>query len=425
MEKLVDVKQGVRVGIRPDEQYADETVWADGRNVVFSTGSVRPTLSQSYFIAQSTKVPITCLQEILIDGVKHLFWGSLDWLWHYEEGEEVYNSSDTVLAIPAGGYGMTRRQLWHSTKWKDTVIFTQGDATIGLPQFWNDVTNTFQYINFGAAGFTRAELVAVSKVHLLMLNTDADPTSIFWCDADDMTTWVAAATNSAGGLYIRSLKSPIIAVEPYQDVLGIYGTKSVYAVSYIGAPNYFTYNGPILEGIGAVGKHAVCAAGRKHYGMSNDGIWETDGFDYKYLDEGFIHKTIFDNMNADLIELVVAWHDVAEKMIVFFWPSTDSEELDSGIGYNYVTGAWTRLDFARTAVTSKHVFANALLGDARGNIWQQSEKGGIIAPPPIPGDPVSAPMEVLYNYENGYGGLSFGSGGYGYLWGFDNDGNVL
>ena len=423
MDKLVDVKEGVRVGIRPDEVYSDETVWADGRNVVFSSGSVRPTLSQSYFIAQGTKRPVTCIQEALIDGVKHLFWGSQKSLYHYAENTEVAIAN----LFGVSDYGLTRRQLWSMTNWKSTVVVT-GDATVGTqayPQYWDDVSGLFVAINLAGAPFGLAEIVAVSKVHLLFANTNTDPTSIFWCDADDISTWIPAAANSAGWLYIRSLKSPIMAIQPYQDVLGVYGTKSVYAVSYVGPPSYFTYSGPLIEGIGAVGKHAVCAAGRKHYGMSDDGIWETDGYDFRYLDEGFVHRTIFDNINKDILEIVVAWHDVAENMVVFFCPSTDSTELDFGVGYNYVTGAWTRFDFARTYGTSKHVFNVALLGDSKGNIWQQVEKGGIIAPPPAAVDPVNPAMEVLYNYENGYGGLSYGSGGYGYLWGYDEDGNVL
>jgi hypothetical protein len=423
MDKLVDVKQGVRVGIRPDEAYADETVWADGRNVVFSSGSVRPTLSQHYLLTQGTKRPVTGMQEILIDGDKCLFWGSGANLWYYKEGDEVANANISGTS----DYELSRQELWHTVNWKSTVIFTASTAaaTKGTPQYWDPGSELFVEIDLSLAPFDLAELVSVLKVHLLFANTDIDPTSIFWCSADDITDWEPLATNSARGLYIRSLKSPIITIVPYQEVLGVYGTKSLYALSYIGAPDYFTYTGPILEGIGAVGKHAVVAAGRKHYGMSDDGIWETDGFDYRYLDEGFVHRTVFNDINKNLLSIVVAWHNIAETMVVFFWPSSNATELDSGVGYNYVTGAWTRFDYARTARTHKHVFTKALLGDANGNIWQQEEKGGLVVPPPTTGDPVNPAMEVLYNAECGYGGLSYGSGGYGYLWGYDEDGNVL
>ena len=162
MDKLVDVKEGVRVGIRPDEVYSDETVWADGRNVVFSSGSVRPTLSQSYFIAQGTKRPVTCIQEALIDGVKHLFWGSQKSLYHYAENTEVAIAN----LFGVSDYGLTRRQLWSMTNWKSTVVVT-GDATVGTqayPQYWDDVSGLFVAINLAGAPFGLAEIVAITSL---------------------------------------------------------------------------------------------------------------------------------------------------------------------------------------------------------------------------------------------------------------------
>jgi hypothetical protein len=423
MEKLIDVKKGVRVGLRPDEVYSDDTVWADGENVVFSDGAVRPTLSQNYFLAQGVSRPITCIEEVLIAGERYLFWGNSQDLLMYKEGDAIEN----VNISGEADYALARNELWSITNWKSGVVATaSADATTaGIPQKWQSGGALFVAIDLSSAPFGFAEIVAKLKVHLLFANTDTDPTSIFWCDADDITEWEPLATNSAGGLYIRSLKSPIMAVVPFQEVLGVYGTKSLYAVAYVGAPSYFTYSGPVLEGIGAVSKHAVVSVGRKHYGMSGDGIWVTDGFEYQYIDESFVHKTVYDNLNFDLLDIIVGWHDIAESMVVWFYPSIDATELDVGIGYNYVTGAWTKLSYARTFGTAKHVFNKALLGDSAGNIWQQVEKGGVVAPPPVAGIPIQPAMEVLYNYENGFGGLHFGSGGFGGLWGYDEDGNDL
>jgi len=413
MEKLVDIKRGIRTGVKPDEQFSEETLWADGRNVVFSDGAVRPVLPQFPFMNPSTRVPITGAVEATMAGVPNLFWGTTQKIFRLVEGSDVEDCSPT-----GADYTLTRDNLWQMIHWKDKIIAVADD----MPQLYPDGSNNFA--DMSPYGVATAKLVAKFKIHVLFGNTDVDDKGIFWSDADDETEFEPEATNLAGGLRIRDLNSEIIAWAPLAKVFLVYGSTQVFVVQYIGGTKVFSSDS-LLSGIGAYSKHSVVAVGNKHYGMGSEGIWVTDGFEYKYLDRGAIHRHIFDDFNADKSHLVVAWHNVAETMVCFFWCSGDSNELDQGAGYNYVDDNWSLLGYARTFGTSKEAFGKSILADHLGNLWWQQEKGGTATPPPSEPVPVSTDGEGLIVAEAGFGSLGFGYGGFGYVWGVGEDGTFL
>lgn len=185
------------------------------------------------------------------------------------------------------------------------------------------------------------DVVAIMKKQnqLMAIGTGISKKGVDWSDADDITTWAATATNLAGSLTIEELRTPIKAACRLGQHIACYAEDQMAVVNFIGAPFYYGQRVQ-LDGIGAVGKHAVCADGRLNYGMSRNGAWQTDGSDYRYIDYGIISDYLQNAVNwAQASKIVVGRNDVT-GCIEFHFPTGASLENNEAWSFEPSTGNW-------------------------------------------------------------------------------------
>ncbi len=405
MQRLFKSDERIASGIHPSREFTEGILWVDGSNIIHTEDAVRPTLGQFEFIPKIDDAPVTGALEAVIDGVPNLFWGSANKLMRFVQG-----SGGAIDVSPVGGFSLNRNNMWSLIEWSGFIIATWG----GIPYVWPDGGSLFEPLVVSGGGFTTAEIVDKMRVHVLLMNTDLDPAAIHWCDLDDHTDWTPLATNAAGAIRIRKLDSPIRASAPLGTGTAIYGSDAVHLLTYVGSPLYFVEQ-RILEGIGAVSKKAVIPYDRLNYGFGLRGIWRTDGAGFQYVDRPDMHDFIFSDLNRDKLDLIVAWPDLSEGMLVWFYATEDSEELDRAVGYDPVRGDWTVLAYGRTAVTSRSVWPVSILFNSIGGIIQQTESGsaGGIGSPVIPENPAPMTMPATFNDFIGYGMAGYGEAGYG------------
>jgi len=215
--------------------------------------------------------------------------------------------------------------------------------------------------------FTTAETLIKRGPHVMAFNLSTSSREFAWSAEDDVEDWLPTPSNAAGSKLIREANSRIRAAVPLGDRIAVYTKDEMFIVSYLGTPNYFGYK-PAVNGIGAVSKACVVPRGRLNYGLSRHGFWQTDGVNYKYIDDPDIRQFIQENVNFSQASKINGYHDEEHNSIKWYLPTTTGEPQIT-VEYNYLTGFWSKSDFGRTSSIEKRVFGNPVVATDGGQVF--------------------------------------------------------
>lgn len=357
-------------GIRPDEELAEGVLWLKGANLTSMGRSVQPVAGQYSVVPRLTSSPILGMLEtnLWVDNERQLWWGSIDNLYRF-----ILNGSGLVDVTPLVAIGTrSRSDFWSFQEFFDDV-FVIGSS--GLHRIQDGDAN-FLLITT-ASNWTTGKILMKLGRHLVVFNTDVDSRHWAWCDTNEATDWTSTPNNAAGASQFTDMDGEIECVVPLGSGLGVYSRNEVHLVTNAGFPLYLVSHKIIPKGIGAVSPQSVVAVKGIHYGFGPKGIWRSDGNTYDYIDTTAVNHFIYSNFTEDLDKqkYVVAWHNIRETSVVFFWPGKDSVDNDRSIAFNYSKGTWWSMDYNRTARTEGEIFGSAILGDKEGNVFAQAAHG--------------------------------------------------
>lgn len=392
-------------GLTPDRHAIMSPLWAVAQNVRFYQGKVRRLLPAApLFIAGETVGYFNrgIHQQQNSDGVR--------WVW---------------FAIATGGTGISAYRWYGPDPSHEYTVNTAVFNDTGLAkttqvdfQAWGDWT----LINFTAGKIHRyvpgvgvdflnngpTDVVAIMKKQnqLLAIGHGIGKRQVSWTDADDITIWAAAADNLAGSLTIEELQSPIRAACRLGTQIACYSEDQMALVYWIGAPFYYGQR-VALDGIGAVGKLAVCADGRLNYGVSRNGIWQTDGNEYRYIDHGLLSDYLQANVNWAQSGKIVAFRNDVTRCIEFHFPKLGSGSLENTEAWSFdpTTGGWAPVPAFTSA--AERVALDKPLGGKNGQIFLLDNDPATAAPlslitkplmidmPDIPGLHIDAKIDEI------------------------------
>ena len=196
--------------------------------------------------------------------------------------------------------------------------------------------------------------------------------TFYWCSQDDLDSWTASATNTAGELRIREADTDIVAVRQLGSNLAVYTENQMFLVSYVGLPNIFGYKLSLEGSIGAVSPQSVVSVGRKNYGLCKDGFFVTDGSSVEMIGRAAGINDFFAK-NAAFAELgeVYAFDNSKENEVTWALP-LNSSTISKEVYYNYKTGQWGMRDSNITAYLDRGVFSFPISGDNTGAFFFES-----------------------------------------------------
>jgi hypothetical protein len=140
----------------------------------------------------------------------------------------------------------------------------------------------------------------------------------------------------------------------------------MFSVNWVGAPLYFGQN-KLLDGIGAIGKHSVVADGRVIFGVGRNGIWQTDGMIFKYIDELALRDYLQSNVNWSQGGKITAVKNDITGCIEFSFPMGVSLDNNEGWGYDPRHGGWSKIPPHESAA-SRVLFDRPLSGKTDGAV---------------------------------------------------------
>lgn len=330
-------------GVVKSANALDVPLWANARNVLFRDGGPSKVGGWVGVFTVSGAGAIRGLDALQDEAaVQRMFFGDATKLWMWWVPGTV-----STLASGLGGYAnqtVTRdATVWSFARFGNWMVCANGVDPVRV---WK--TGASSEVLAGTT-FTRAEIVKASRSYVLAFNTSNGAGYVEWCAGDNPEDWTPTATNDAGNVQIRDLNGPIKAVCGLGEQFLILGKSQAFLLAFAGAPLIWSYQ-PALQGIGAVGKAACVEANRQVYGLGEMGFWVTDGVTFKLIGTTAILpwlKTVWDDSQ---LSKVAATYDASTETVVWSVPTqAGAGEPTLSVAYTIPTGAWSILDFGRSA----------------------------------------------------------------------------
>lgn len=311
-------------------------LWQDGENVVFKNFSVAK--AKGYVDAEVGTITgnIGRLAQAHFSGEDRLYICTAS-NWY------VWNGS----SLTGIGSGFTSKN-WSLVPWDSWLIGTNG---VDTPRVWK---NTGTGASLGGIPFTTAEIFLRLENHILAFNTSNGDRKMEWCSRNSPETWTPASANTAGNLNLTELDSAIKAAQYLRNGVAIYSKDQMVFSKFLGWPYYFGRSEP-LNGIGAIGKHAVVQSGQYNFGISRKGVWQTDGADFLYVDQPAIYEYIQDTLDWTAPDEVHGFFDESVNQVKWFFKTSGGR---AGIGYNPENKAWHKYTQDFDTVLTQDVWDN-------------------------------------------------------------------
>jgi hypothetical protein len=380
-KKILDIKEPklLTSGLGKSLHPLTAPLWVDGRNILFKEAGVRKQNGyQAAFSAPDT-LGVSGIVSNVLAGVPSLYFGNSTDIYMWQEGSPVavgtgYTGNedalpDSNLGYGGGSYGVGEydnltlsgtvdpASMWSMEDWGQWVVATNG---VDRPQIFKGTS----FADMDVSAPDTARIFKKNRVYLLAFNTDLGSNWIEWCDHDDLDDWTPTDTNDAGNLPVREMKA-IKAAADLGSEIAFYSETQMGICQYVGFPYVYAAK-KLLDGIGAVGTHAVCSLGSENYGYSAQGLWKTDGNSFDYVDTPAIRKFIKDNINVTQQSKTVVVHDKVNNQIKLSIPTGSSKVNDLTLGYNYLNGSWTISNIGISAYLEQEDFGYPIIATAEG-----------------------------------------------------------
>jgi hypothetical protein len=256
-------------------------------------------------------------------------------------------------------------RLWSQDNWGEDLIFNPIDNT---PYYWDKTLGlgaraTALSAQTGASDaptIVRRLFISGTDRHVIAFGcnpvgeTDQDLLQVRWSDQEDPVNWTPSATNTAGGQRISSGSEIISAQKTRQEIL-IWTDLNLHAMRFVGAP--FTFGFSLLaSNISVIGPNAVTTVGDQIFWMDQENFYVYTG--QIQAIPCSVLKYIFTDINLAQSGKIFAASNRMFNEVLWFYCSSDSNEIDKYVKLNYAEGVWDVGSLVRTAWIDKGIHDN-------------------------------------------------------------------
>ena len=279
--------------------------------------------------------------------VKGTGWGAGTW------SSSTWGSTTALSAI-----GQLR--LWSQDNFGDDLI---GNIRGGGIFYWDEssgvTSRAVALSSLGGASDTPVEAlqVMVSDIdkHVICFGSNPigsstlNPLFVRWSDTESASDWTPTATNQAGGIQLSQGSLIVGTLQTRQEIL-IWTDVGITSMRFVGEPFIFSFT-EVATGPSLISPNAAINANNRVYFMDRGGFYVYSGSAQR------LPCTVLDYIYSDL-NLNQAYKCFAASIenkneVIWFYPSSESLEVDRYVIYNYLEDTWvigtTDDGFTRTA----------------------------------------------------------------------------
>ena len=268
-------------------------------------------------------------------------------------GGGTFGSASAISAI-------NQLRLWSVDNFgDDTIACVRGGGIYYWDESSGTDTRAIPFSSLGSASDTPtlALQIMMSEVdrHIICFGSNAvgsstiEPLLVRWSDTENAADWTPTATNQAGGVKLSAGSSIIGALKTRQEIL-IWTDIGITSMRFVGQPFIFTFN-EVAKGPSMISPNACVNANNSVYFMDRGGFYTYTGSAQRL--PCTVLDYIFTDINLGQLYKVFAAANEDNNEVMFFYPSSSSDEIDRYVIYNYLEQVWsigtTEDNFARTA----------------------------------------------------------------------------
>jgi len=253
---------------------------------------------------------------------------------------------------------------WSLDNWGEDVLTQKFDG--GL-YYWNTSSglssNVASTTNV-SAGPTKSRFMMVSgdDRHVICFGTETtigttstqDNMFIRWAHQETTNTWVPTATNTAGSQRLTDGNQVNAAVRSRGAIL-VFTDTALYQMQFIGPPFTFGFK-QLGSNCGAVGINSAIDISGKSYWMGTDSFFTFDGAAKKIPCS--VQDYVFDDININAIGDVYCASNSDFNEVMWFYPSSNSLQIDRHVTYNYAEQLWYTGSLSRSSWADRSVYSN-------------------------------------------------------------------
>ena len=279
-------------------------------------------------------------------------------------GYSTYGSFSYGVARPDLG-DIIPATTWTMDSWGEYLVACS-NADGQLLEWQLGFTTPTKAVAITNAPTSCSAVMTTAERFVFALGASGNPRKVSWCDQENNTVWTPSATNQAGDFEINSVGS-LKCGKRVRGINLLFTDVDVHVATYIGLPYVYSFE-KAGSGCGVISSQAVAAIDTAAIWMSKSGFWIYDGYVKPLVSD--VGDYIFQNINYNQSSKVYAVHNSKYGEIIWFYPSSASNENDSYVVYNYREGHWAIGSLARTAGTDRGVFTNPLMISNDGYIYE-------------------------------------------------------
>ena len=299
-------------------------------------------------------------------GVSGAGWGAGTW----GRGTWGSASSDAIVT--------STLRLWSHDNFGEDLLINVRDGGI---YYW-DETNTVSSRavditslagSDSAPTIAKQVLVSDRDRHVIAFGCDTeanpgvqDPLAIRFSDQESLTDWRTQTTNTAGELRLGSGSEIVTALETRQQIL-VFTDTTLYSMQFLGPPFTFGVNA-LSENITVAGPNAAIAVDDNVFWMGRSEFYVYSGSVQRL--PCMVRDFVFSDLNEGQIEKVNAAINTQHSEVWWYYPSSDSEEVNKYVVYNYLEQVWYYGSFGRTAWIDRGIFDFPFAANADGYIYE-------------------------------------------------------
>ena len=251
----------------------------------------------------------------------------------------------------------------------------------------------------GAPTKSKYALVSTPDRHLICFGTEStigstasqDPMFVRFSNQEDINTFVASATNTAGGQRLTDGNEIVSALRSRGQIL-IWTDTSLHGMQYLGPPYTFGFQ-QLGANCGLIGPHASADVNGVSYWMSKDAFFVFDGTVKKLPCS--VQDYVFEDINIVQASKVHVGINTQFNEVTWWYCTANSNFINRYVTYNYLENVWSIGTMPRTAWQDLGVYARPIASD-----YDPTSTAATLTT--ING--LTAGRAVLYNQEDGVNG---------------------
>ena len=216
----------------------------------------------------------------------------------------------------------------------------------------------------GAPTKSKYALVSTPDRHLICFGTEStigtpssqDPMFVRFSNQEDINTFVATATNTAGGQRLTDGNFIVSALRSRGQIL-IWTDTALHGMQYLGPPYTFGFQ-QLGANCGLIGPHASADVNGVAYWMAKDAFFVFDGTVKKL--PCTVQDYVFKDLNFTQAQKVHVGINTQFNEVTWWYCTADNNYIDRFVTYNYLEQVWSVGTMPRTAWADLGTYSNPL-----------------------------------------------------------------